>query len=156
MPDVTLTLALQTENPIDNETINKAFSDAMAGNFDKFKFDNANSQQFGCRVKTKMFNPIVSLKGTITNHITGNKAKLMVNASVTVNAWFWFTILMSFLFWPLFIVDYIMYANQKKSSLESLQHALNQVEFNLGDISKSNSKNDRDPSDSRNCPFCRN
>lgn len=139
MSDITLTLTLDSVKPLDNQTINMAFADAMSAKCDKFKFDVANPQQFKCRVKTKMFNPIVSLKGTITNNIVENKAKMMIEASVGVNGWFWFTILCSLFFWPLFILDYIMYTNQKKNSLEALQHALNQVEFYLGDITKETS-----------------
>ena len=132
MSDLTLTATIETEEPVGEEDVRMALARALNEKFDKFAFNKQDPQSFSCRVKTKLFNPIVSLKGIIQTQIKENRAKVLINASVNVNGWFWITILFSLFFWPLFIVDYWMYATQKNDSYEALRQALNQVEFNLG------------------------
>lgn len=132
MSDLTLTATIETEEPVGEEDVRMALARALNEKFDKFAFNKQDPHRFSCRVKTKLFNPIVSLKGIIQTQIKENRAKVLINASVNVNGWFWITILFSLFFWPLFIVDYWMYATQKNDSYEALRQALNQVEFNLG------------------------
>ena len=134
MSDVTLTQTIESDMPLSEELVKNALRQALATQFDKFKFNHANPNQFSCRVKTKLFNPIVSLTGNMQTQIQENKARIMVDAATKTNGWFWFTILFSFFFPPGFLLDIWLYTSQKKKSIEAFNQALKQIEFQLGKL----------------------
>lgn len=134
MSDITLTQTVESDMPLSEEIIKNTLQDVLKDQFANFKFNKRTPGQFSCRVKTKLFNPIVSLQGTLQSQISGNKARIMIDASTKTNGWFWFTILFSFLFWPLFLLDFWMFSSQKKKSIEAFNSAFKQMEFKLGKI----------------------
>lgn len=133
MSALTISKIIESEYAISKDTVMEKIEGALKREFDKVKINNGKdgTPELSCRVKTKLMNPIVTVKGPIKIQIKENKAKIMIDADTKTNGWFWFTILISFLFWPLFIMDYFIYSSQKKASIQAFEKVFERMEFDL-------------------------
>jgi len=133
MSALTITKIIEAEESISKEEVMEKIEEALKREFDKVKIKDGKdgTPELSCRVKTKLMNPIVTVKGPIKIQIKENKAKIMIDADTKTNGWFWFTILISLFFWPLFILDYFMYSSQKKSSIQAFEKVFERMEFDL-------------------------
>ena len=135
MSDITLTQTIESDMPLSEDIIKNTMREALNERFDKFKFYKKNPEKFRCRVKSKLLNPIVSLRGTLQSQIQGNKAKLMIDASTKTNLWFWVTLLLwLILCFPLLLLMFWIHSSQKKRSIEAFNSAFKQIEFQLGKV----------------------
>ena len=136
MAEITLTKTIESLQPISDDIIKGALKKILSSKFGKFKFLKKAPNIFVCRVKTKLFNPIVSLKGDIQTQIQGSKAKVMITATTKTNSWFWFSLICIafFTFGIGILVTIWMYHSQKNASIEAFKQAFEQLEFELGKI----------------------
>ena len=108
----------------------------------KKNFDNVKvrvNENTGCpvitgRIRTKIWNPMVSIKAELKMVEKSDRVKVLLDGATETNGWFWFTILASFFFWPLFIVDYFMYTSQTKASVDAFEQSLHKLEFEFSDF----------------------
>lgn len=133
MSALTVTSLIESDQTLSTESLLTFIESSLKEEFDKVKLQQKNgTPEIFCRVKTKLWNPIVSLKGPIRIHIKENKAKVMIDADTKTNGWFWFTLLLGALFWPLWVLMFFLYSSQKKSSYRSLQKVFDRIQFELG------------------------
>ena len=136
-----LTRTFSRTNETDNLRMLGAVRAALEKTFDATKFTTpkdttaGNTENFVGRVKTKLLNPIVSLKGTYSVAVTDQSASVRFDTSTKTNGWFWFTLLLCLFFWPLILLVMWMWFSQKKKTNEALNSALNQVEFEMAALS---------------------
>ena len=136
MSELTVTKVLESESELSKDMIITKISDAFKKEFDnvKLKSDKNGESELYCRVKTKLFNPIVSIKGPIKVQTKGKKAKVLIDADTKTNGWFWVTLLLGMLFWPLWVMMFFMYRSQKRSSINSFEKVFERMEFDLSGI----------------------
>jgi len=105
------------------------------------KYSSSDPYAFKARVKTKLFNPIVSLKSKISIQIQGDKCTIMITAETKTNVWFWLTLIGAFIppitGWGMLLVIWMWYS-QKKISKVALENALNKVAFDSSSSVSSN------------------
>jgi hypothetical protein len=97
----------------------------------KFVEGQPDRQTFAGRVKTKLFNPIVSIKGLLRVTTTAEQAAVNIDYDTKTNVWFWFTFLIGCFFWPLWVLMVWMWMSQKKRTDAALVSALNSIEYEL-------------------------
>ena len=131
MSALTITKVIESENKISKEEIFEKIEDALKKEFDKVKvkLNKEGEQELKCRVKTKLLNPIVTMKGPIKVQTKDNKAKVMIDTDTKTNGWFWFTFIIGLFFWPLWVLMFFMYSSQKKSSVQSFEKVFERMEF---------------------------
>lgn len=133
MGDLSLSKILEIEEGVTKEDIIHKIEDALKRNFDKASvLVKDGSHDVKCRVKTKLWNPIVSLKGPLQVQVKGNKAKVMIDGETKTNGWFWFTLILGFGMPLLWIAMFFMHSGQTKKSQESLRAVFNKLEFDVG------------------------
>ncbi|NMB80871.1 MAG: hypothetical protein GYA14_03545 [Ignavibacteria bacterium] len=98
-----------------DEIINREFNDV------KITKKDDETYEIYCRVKTKMFNPIVSLIGKLKISIKENKAKILIDVNTTTNGWFWFTVFVTVGCPILIPLDLYMYYGQRSKSISSFE-----------------------------------
>ncbi len=106
-----------------NEAISKEFDNV------KIAVGSGSDPMLKCRVKTKLFNPIVSLSGPLKIQTKANKAKVMIDVDTSTNVWFWFTVLVGFFFPPIWIIMIFMYFSQRKASVVALEKVFERLAF---------------------------
>ena len=136
MSELTITKLVESDKEISKEELSKKIEEALNREFSGAKLyeDKKGDLRFKARVRTKLFNPIVSIKGPVVINANGKKAKILIDGDTTTNTWFWFTAIV-FCFFPiLFIAMAFMYFAQKKSSIQSLNKVFDRIEFELSAI----------------------
>ncbi len=123
------------------DVLKKYLAEAFTSYFDKFEYttDSYGHIKFNSRIKTKIINPCVSLKGIVQPNIKDGKTQIMVNIKAKPNGWFWFGIGLSVvltIIFPLFVVlyfafDFLLYYMQKNTSLENSKRAFEQFKYAL-------------------------
>jgi hypothetical protein len=133
MSALTITKVIESAEAISKEIVIGKIEEALKNEFNKVKIKRGKdgTPELRCRVKTKLFNPIVSIKGPIKIQTKENKAKVMIDADTKTNGWFWFTFLIGFIFPPLWILMFFMHSSQKKSSIQSFEKVFERMEFDL-------------------------
>ncbi|MEX0739829.1 MAG: hypothetical protein WD071_10860 [Pseudohongiella sp.] len=133
MSALTITKVIAFEEVLPKEKVMSKIEDALRKEFDKVEIGAGtdNEPQLYCRVKTKLLNPIVSIKGKINVQTKDNRAKVMIDADTKTNGWFWFTFMIGIFFWPLWLLMFFMYWSQKKSSIQSFEKVFERMEFDL-------------------------
>lgn len=133
MSALTITKVIEAEGAISKEEVMEKIEEALKSEFDKVKIKDGKdgTPELSCRVKTKLLNPIVSIKGPIKIQTKENKAKVMIDADTTTNGYFWFTFIIGLFFWPLWLLMFFMYSSQKKASIQSFEKVFERVEFDL-------------------------
>lgn len=134
MSILTIAKVFKSEATIAKDSVLESIEGALKREFDKVKIKEGKDGTpiIHCRVKTKLWNPIVSLKGPVNIQTKENKAKVMVDADTKTNLWFWFTFLIGCFFWPLLLMMCFMYSSQKKKSVQSFEHVFERMDFDLG------------------------
>lgn len=133
MSTITITKSIELKEPLHKSAIVDKIENALRGEFKKVKITENNGEYtLNCRVKTNLFNPIVSIKSPINIQLDGNTLKLMINSDIKTNGWFWFTFLIGFLFPLIWILMIWMFISQKKSSVQSINNVFDRLEFDLG------------------------
>jgi len=115
-------------------------SDAIAARIQSeiaLQFDSYSSllpTTFQARVKTKLFNPIVSLNSRISVQNQEGKCTAMITADTKTNGWFWFTLIFMFvppfIGWGFLLIGW-MWFSQKKLAKIALENALGKAVFDL-------------------------
>lgn len=143
MGNYDLNLFAETDSSvICNEDVMKRYlAEAFKSYFDKFEYtaESYGRISFNSRIKTKILNPCVSLKGIVQPDIKDGKTRIMVNIKAKPNGWFWFGIGLSVvltIIFPLFVVlyfafDFLLYYLQKNTSLENSKLAFEQFKYVL-------------------------
>ncbi len=133
MSELTITKLIEANERISKDKVIQKIEEALRREFDKvaIKEGKDGSPELRCRVKTKLFNPIVSVKGPISIQTKENKAKVMIDGDTKTNSWFWFTFLLGCFFPILWIMMFFMYSSQKKSSTQSFEKVFERMEFDL-------------------------
>tara|TARA_B100000809_G_C14827677_1_gene419794 strand:+ start:328 stop:585 length:258 start_codon:yes stop_codon:yes gene_type:complete len=78
-------------------------------------------------VKSKIFNPVVSLKGEIEIKVKERKSKVFIDVDTKLNGWFWFQIIIGLFFPIVWILFGIQWWNQKKKSSEIFSNLNNHL-----------------------------
>lgn len=133
MSELTVTKIINTDKPADKSIVWNALQTAFKSEFRKVKVkEKPEGYDLTCRVKTKLFNPIVSLNVPVTIQVKENKAKIMIDGKVKGNGWFVFTALIGFACPPIiWIMMMFMYSSQKKACAESLNNVMKKVDYDL-------------------------
>ncbi len=140
MSALTISKVIESEEAVLKDTVIAKIEEALKKEFDKVKIKNGKDgePELNCRVKTKLLNPIVSIKGAVRVQTKDNKAKVMIDADTKTNGWFWFTFIIGFVFWPLWGMPwplwlgmFFLYSSQKKSSIQSFEKVFERMEFDL-------------------------
>tara|TARA_R110000823_G_scaffold96554_31_gene210299 strand:+ start:1157 stop:1567 length:411 start_codon:yes stop_codon:yes gene_type:complete len=133
MSALTISKVIESEEAVSKDTVITKIEEALKKEFDKVKIKNGKDgePELYCRVKTKLLNPIVSIKGPMKVQTKDNKAKLMIDADTKTNGWFWFTFVVGLFFWPLWLLMFFMYYSQKKSSIQAFEKVFERMEFDL-------------------------
>jgi hypothetical protein len=141
MSDITISKTINIDEGIDKERLISMIDEEIHIDFDKVKIEDEGSHySLYCRVKTKLLNPIVSLKGTIQTNIKGNKARILIDVGTKTNGWFWFTFIIFLFFSPWiflpigFFFLMFMYFSQKKKSTEAFQNVFERLSFQSGEF----------------------
>lgn len=126
------TKVLKFSRTLTNEQILGAFEKTLSNSFTKVKVNkNTSPHQFSGQIKTKLFNPIVTVKGQFNIKLKKDEASIMIDANPTTNAWFWVTLCFAFVAPFLFILMIYMWHNQNKNIENALVNSLEQISFNL-------------------------
>ncbi len=133
MSVLTITKVIEADGEISKNEVIQKIEEALKREFDKVKIKEGKdgTPKLRCRVKTKLFNPIVSVKGPVSIQTKENKAKVMIDGDTKTNGWFWFTFLIGCFFPILWIMMFFMYSSQKKSSIQSFEKVFERMEFDL-------------------------
>jgi hypothetical protein len=133
MSALTITKIIESDENISKDIIIEKIEEALKKEFNKVKIIDGKDgvPELRCRVKTKLLNPIVSIRGPIKIQTKGNKAKVMIDVDTKTNGWFWFTLIIGLFFLPLLIMMFFMYSSQKKSSIKSFEKVFERMEFDL-------------------------
>jgi len=133
MSALTITKVIEADGEISKNEVIQKIEEALKREFDKVKIKEGKdgTLELRCRVKTKLFNPIVSVKGPVSIQTKENKAKVMIDGDTKTNGWFWFTFLIGCFFPILWIMMFFMYSSQKKSSIQSFEKVFERMEFDL-------------------------
>jgi hypothetical protein len=122
MSDITVIKQILKNESLENSEIISRLQKSIGKQFDNFK--QTGPSTFNARVKTRIFNPIVSIVGNINVIDNGKTTTLELNADMKTNAWFWFTILVQFVTpligWGLLLIWW-MWGSQKKKSIKALE-----------------------------------
>jgi len=114
------------------EMILVEFEKTLSNSFTKVNVDkNTSPHQFSGQIKTKLFNPIVTVKGQFNLKLNKDEASIMIDANPTTNAWFWGTLCFAFVGPFLFFLMLYMWHNQNKKIDDALVNSLEQMSFNL-------------------------
>ena len=103
-------------------------------NFNKLKCEfgkNMESRSFKCRIRTALFNPVVSLVGVISAKTGTEKSIISIDYNTTGNGWLAFTIILGLFFWPVWILAIWMWISQSKRSDQEMQSVLEKVEYEI-------------------------
>lgn len=114
--------------------VTNAMSKTMDGTKFKFVEGNMTVRTFRSRVKTMLWNPIVSLAGLVSTKCGDEKCAVNVEYTSRTNAWFWFTFLIGCFFWPLWILMIWMWVSQKKKTVIALNNALDSLEYEFAEL----------------------
>jgi len=133
MSALTITKVIEADEAITKDEVIQKIEEALKSEFDKVKIKVGKDgvPELRCRVKTKLLNPIVSVRAPIKIQTKENKAKVMIDGDTKTNGWFWFTLLIGFTFPILWIMMFFMYSSQKKSSIQSFEKVFERMEFDL-------------------------
>ena len=136
MSALTITKVIESKDTITEEIIMREIKEALENEFNKVEISNNKDgiPELKCRVKTKLLNPIVSIRGLIKIQIKEKKAKIMIDADTKTNGWFWFTLIIGLLFWPLLLMMVYMYISQKNSSIQAFDKVFERMEFDLSEF----------------------
>jgi len=134
--EIALNKMIEAELPMSEDIIKDALKRILKTKFSKFKFRKNSPGAFVAQIKTRLFYPIVVLKGDIQTQIQGTKAKIMITATTKTNAWFWFLALTAlvFTFGICLLLMLWIYSTQKNASVEAFKQSFEQLEFELGKI----------------------
>jgi hypothetical protein len=109
---------------------------AMDRVLDKTKYEFVDAlgtphRTFKGRVKTKLWNPIVSIKGLLRVTAGEDQSAVNIDYDTKTNGWFWFTFLIGCFFWPLWLLMIWMWISQKKKTDAALISALDSIDYEL-------------------------
>lgn len=124
-------------SPLSEDHVKQSLIDSLKKDFDKVKIKEKKEGDFlRCRIKTKLWNPIVSIKGPLRVQVKDQKAKVLIDGETKTNGWFWFTLILAFFLLAaggagliLFIMMFFMHSSQKKRSAEALESAFRRIRF---------------------------
>ncbi len=136
MSALTITKIIEADKIISEDDVLHGIEEGLKKEFNKVKIikNEEGIPEFYCRVRTKFFNPIVSVKGPITIQTKENKAKIMIDGDTKTNVWFWITLVLGCFFPILWIMMFFMYSSQKKLSIQSFEKIFERMEFDLKDL----------------------
>jgi hypothetical protein len=135
MPELTVSKIIASEENIPVAVVMEKLIAALKSEFNKVKISNKNADpEISCRVKTKLFNPIVSIKAPVKIQSKEKKIKILIDGAIKTNGWFWFTALIGIPFPLLWVMMIFMYSAQKKSSAKSMDNVLQKIEYDLSDF----------------------
>ena len=131
MSQLTVTKVVEFDGEPNFQEVLNRLRDAVEREFDKvdIQVGRTPSPMLYCRVKTKLFNPIVSLSGPISIQTKGSRAKIMIDADTATNGWFWFSLVLGFFFPLLWLLMAYMYLSQKKASAVALEKVFERLAF---------------------------
>lgn len=133
MSDFSISDTFQSDQPITKMELEHLFHHQMLSNFSKVKSkETADGLILSGRVKTALFNPVASFKGTLKIHTRNDKCRYIFEGTVGTNGWFWATLLLFLvLFFPLIIVLIVMYSSQKKKIREEMDRLKSAIQFSV-------------------------
>jgi hypothetical protein len=136
MSAITLSKVIEAKDTISFVKIIALIEDALKKDFDNVQMRKSANDEFEltCRVRTKLLNPIVSIKGVVKIQINENKAKIMIDADTKTNGWFWFTFFVGIFFMPLWAGMVIMFFLQKQSSIQSFNNIFDRMSFEMSNF----------------------
>ena len=121
MSEISYDYRLSLEDDFSKEDILNETKNYLQINFNKVKFEeNSLENVFSSRVKTKIFNPVLSLEGKIEIIVKERKSKIFIDVDTKLNGWFWFEIILGFFFPLVWIILGVQWWTQKKKSSESV------------------------------------
>jgi hypothetical protein len=132
MSEISITKNIELNSEVRKEVILEKVLENLKGKFDSFK--TLKDGSFKCRVRTRIFNPIVSFSGKIECKAQGNRAMVIVSGSPKTNLWFWLTLFLGFIppmvGWFFFVVGWLWHS-QKKTTVASITEAVEKLNFDL-------------------------
>lgn len=129
MADITITRSLNNVSALTDDQVRTTLVQCLKEDFDKFITNQHDTKKFSGRVKTKMFNPVVSFRGQMRLARTGAQTNVLISVNTTTNGWFWFTIIWGFVFPFTFLLLWWLYVSQKKRGTEAFEGALKRADF---------------------------
>ena len=136
MSGITITKTIELDTPSEKVIVLNKISSLLKNKFDYVLIENKNNVDcFTCRVKTKLFNPIVSIKGTIRIQLNDAKVKVMIEGDTKTNTWFWLTFVLGCFFpFPILLIMIYLYFSQKKGSVKSFEGVVDSLDFDIGKV----------------------
>ncbi len=132
MSPITVTKTFETGETISKEMIMEKIAEVMKGEFKKviIKETKDGTPMFQCRAKTKLLNPILSFKGPVKIQTEEHEARVTINADGSTTGWIWNTfIILGLFFFEFWIVLFLLYSTQKKSSEQAFHNVCDHLEL---------------------------
>ena len=103
--------------------------DVMDAQFDNTKYE---VDEFSARVKTKLFNPIITMTGKIKVAEKNGRIKVSLSVDNKLNAWFWFTFLVCCFVPMIFVILIWMFFSQRSTGYEQFSTVLTKLDDDIG------------------------
>jgi len=132
MSDITLKDEVVSDVEMNKQDLKLAMKSALSSEFKKIKFyEKDGILRFKCRTNSKLWNPIVSVKGKIDAQCKGKEGAVLIEGETKTNFWFWFTFLLGLSFPPLLVMMIFMWKGQKTRTIDNLKGAIDRLKFSI-------------------------